>query len=102
KVGSRLDREQWRACLSFYGFGGTLGLGLPHESTGGCPRVSFNPAVPTAQFRKFTGSSLSIGYELQVNALQRARAYLSLVSGQSRSLRLYQAAEVDGNRIEAP
>lgn len=102
KVGSLLRRDQWRDYVDFYGFGSTLGLELPHESLGGANRRSFDPKVPEHQFRRWTGSSFSIGYEMQVSALQMARAYLTMLSGAQRQLRLYRGVEVDGVRLAAP
>lgn len=102
KVGSRLAREDWRQWLDLCGFGRTLALPLPHESLGGPAKKGWLEGISPEKFRKWTGASYSIGYELQVNALQMARAYLTLLSGQRRELRLVRAVDVDGVRDEAP
>jgi len=102
KVGSLLTRDQWREYLRAYGFGRTLDLSLLAEQTGGWPKIAWNPSVPISQFKLYTGSSLSIGYELRVNALQIARAYLSLFSGRSRELRLVRSLDVDGQHLDVP
>ena len=44
-VGLGLDREQWRDYIRFYGFGTSLGLGMPHGSKGGTHPQSFASAT---------------------------------------------------------
>jgi cell division protein FtsI (penicillin-binding protein 3) len=102
KVGGLLSRDEWKHYLEFYGFGRTLDLPLPNERIGRPASKGWLPGITAAQFKRWTGSSYSIGYELQVNALQMARAYLTLLSGQRRELRLVRAVEVDGVRQPAP
>jgi cell division protein FtsI/penicillin-binding protein 2 len=102
RIGARLTREQWHAWFDAYAFGRPLGLPLPHQQAGGRSAKAWGPGVPAAQFRKWTASSLSIGYELQVNALQMARAYLTLLSGRQRQLRLVRSIDVDGVHHDVP
>lgn len=102
KVGSLLTRDQWRRYMDFYGFDRLLAVGLPNEARGRPNARSFDPKVPERQFRRWSGSSFSIGYEHYVTALQVARAYLSMVHGAPSDLRLLRAASVDGVRHEAP
>lgn len=102
KVGSSLARDGWARWLDVFGFGRALALPLPHEQVGGPDRESWDPRRPEAQFRKWTGGSYSIGYELQVNALQVARAYLTLLNGRRCGLRLVREIEVDGQRHAVP
>ncbi len=100
KIGSLLEREDWRRYLDLFGFGASLDLPLPNERRGGPSPIGWREGISPQSFRKWTGSSYSIGYELQVNALQMARAYLTLLSGGQRALRLVRAVEVDGQRCE--
>ncbi|MGE3174773.1 MAG: peptidoglycan D,D-transpeptidase FtsI family protein [Planctomycetota bacterium] len=102
KVGSLLSRDEWRRYLDVFGFGASLGLELPHERVGGPSPLGWRKDVTAAAFKKWTGSSYSIGYELQVNALQMARAYLVLLTGRQQPLRLIRAIEYDGQRHEVP
>jgi cell division protein FtsI/penicillin-binding protein 2 len=101
RVGSLLSRQHWREYLDFYGFGKSLHLGLPHENAGRIA-ADLSPTRSEAKFKRWSGSSLSIGYELQVNALQMARAYVSLLAGRPRQLRLYRAVEIGGQRHSVP
>lgn len=101
-VGLQLSREQWQDFMRFYGFGQSLGLRLPHESVGGTNRQSFAPGTPLRSFRANSAISFSIGYEVQVTALQMARAYLRLFRGAGAELRLCRGVELDGEWHEAP
>jgi cell division protein FtsI/penicillin-binding protein 2 len=101
-VGLLLAREQWRDYLRFYGFGQSLGLDLPHGSIGGPNKKSFGSDVTQRSFQANSAISFSFGYELQVNTLQIARAYLRLFRGGDAELRLCRSVEIDGQRHEAP
>ncbi len=100
KVGSLLSRDDWRRYLDVFGFERTLGLQMPAELVGYASKKGWLPGIKPAAFKKWTGSSYSIGYEHQVNALQMARAYLTLLNGATRELRMVRAVEVDGQRRE--
>jgi cell division protein FtsI (penicillin-binding protein 3) len=102
RIGCLLARDDWRRYLDFYGFGESLGLPLPHERRGGPSKKGWEPGITPERFKKWTGASYSIGYELQVNALQVARAYVTLLAGARRELRLVRAMEVDGRRHVPP
>lgn len=102
KVGSLLDRDDWKRYLDVFGLERTLGLQMPAELVGYVSKKGWLPGISAAAFKKWSGSSYSIGYELQVNAMQMARAYLTLLNGQKRELRVVRAVEVDGKRAERP
>lgn len=97
KVGSRITREQWRDYLDVFGIGKPLGIDLAHEQNGGIVQKSFSPRISVAAFKRWTGSSYSFGYEMQVNAMQVGRAFLSMLTGCKRELRLVRSIEVDGH-----
>jgi cell division protein FtsI/penicillin-binding protein 2 len=101
-IGLGLEREQWRDYMGFYGFGTTLGLGLPHEFRGGTNPKSFDPSTPIRSFRANSAISFSFGYEMQVTAFQIARAYLRLFRGAGSELRLCRGIEADGTWRAAP
>lgn len=101
-VGLQLEREQWRDYMQFYGFGQPLGLNLPHSSRGGPNRNSFDASIPLRSFRRNSAISFSFGYELEVTALQMARAYLRLFRGGGADLRLCRGVEIGGQWHAAP
>lgn len=101
-IGLGLDREQWRDYLSHYGFGTSLGLQLPNEPHTGANRRSFLPGVPIRSFRANSAISFSFGYELEVTAMQMARAYLRLFRGAASELRICRGVEVDGEWLPVP
>jgi len=47
-------------------------------------------------FWKYSAPSMCIGYQINVSALQMARAYLTLLSGAKRQLRLVKEVEANG------
>jgi len=63
-------------------FGSKPVLGLRQETSPARDRLPLGGAGQP--FRRYSASSLSIGYELHVTAVQLARAYLSLLSGRQR------------------
>ncbi|MCB9876180.1 MAG: hypothetical protein H6835_01150 [Planctomycetes bacterium] len=101
-VGLQLEREQWQDYMKGYGFGATLGLHLPYESCGGHNKSSFDPGIPLRSFRANSAISFSFGYELNVTALQVARAYLRLFRGLGAELRLCRGLELDGEFHTVP
>ncbi|MHC4514641.1 MAG: peptidoglycan D,D-transpeptidase FtsI family protein [Planctomycetota bacterium] len=103
QVGLRLGRAGFEAYLKLYQFGTKTGLGLPGEQAGGRPPRSKDlDKMSDESFRRWTGPSLSFGYEFNVTAVQLARAYLSLLSGRQRQIRLVRAVTVDGRTFETP
>ena len=101
KVGARLGRAGLVDYLTRYGFGRTTNLGIPDEVAGGQPAHIDMDKMSDRMLGRFTGPSLSFGYELNVTAVQLARAYLNMLSGRERELRLVSGAEVDGERVTA-
>ncbi len=101
-VGLQLEREQWRDYMRYYGFGTPLGLNLPAGSRGGTNVHSFDPSIPLRSFRRNSAISFSFGYEMQVTALQMARAYLRLFRGGGADLRLCRGVEIGGEWHAAP
>ena len=102
KVGSLLSRNDWARYLDVFGLRRSLSLPMPNERQGHVASKGWLPGIKEPAFKKWTGSSYSIGYEHQVNAMQIARAYLTMLSGCSRELRLVRSVTVDGSRIEQP
>ena len=101
KVGARLGRAGLKEYLARYGFGRQADLGIPNEVAGGQPAHIDMDKMSDRMLGRFTGPSLSFGYELNVTAVQLARAYLRLLSGRERELRLVSSAEIDGKRVTA-
>jgi len=100
KVGAKLSKDQWQDWFRYHGFGRSLDLGLVHEQVGGHHKDIFAPK-PETQFRRWSLSSFSQGYELQVNAMQVARAYLSMLRGRQSDLKLYRSVDL-GDSAVAP
>ncbi len=89
EVGMGISRELWEDYLAFYQIAKPLDLPLPYSVTGRRPVPLMN--LPDKRFWKYTAPGLSIGYGMDVTALHVARAYLSLLSGRSRGLRLVES-----------
>jgi len=103
QIGTRLDRAQWQDYFRRYGFCRKTEVGLPREVAGSRPGgIEGIAKVSDRGMQKYTGPSLSFGYELNVTAVQMARAYLTLLSGRQRDLRLVSGVSVDGQWIAAP
>jgi cell division protein FtsI (penicillin-binding protein 3) len=100
-VGLMLEREEWEDYMACFGFGRKLGWSLPH-SVGGTNKRSFARDIPLRSFKANSAISFSFGYELQVNTMQLARAYLRLFRGRDAELRLVRGAEVGGAWQPAP
>ncbi len=94
--GLLLSREQWNGYMGFFGFGKTLGLGLPHEPFGGPHKLSFAANKSMREFRANSAISFSFGYELMVTPLQMTRAYLRMLRGGKADLRLSRGLAIDG------
>lgn len=101
-IGLQLSREQWRDYMQTFGWGKTLGLNLPHETTGGHPKQSFAPAVPLRSFRANSAISFSFGYEMTTTTLQVARAYLRMLQGVEAELHVVRGLDIDGVWHRAP
>jgi cell division protein FtsI/penicillin-binding protein 2 len=104
KIGTRLGRSGMRDYLRHYGFCTKTDIGLPRETRGRGPEggIEALPEMRERKFGRFTGPSLSFGYELNVTAVQLARAYLRLLSGRERELRLVSAVETGSKTVHAP
>lgn len=100
QVGMGMSRELFQEYLDRYQLGRPTELGLPAEREGSYPRDVMS--APERRFWKYTAPSLTIGYELNVTALQLARAYVSLLSGRQRELRLYRSVELEDRTITVP
>ncbi len=100
QVGQRLGREGFKDYMQRYGFTRSTTLGLPGERAG---KPSRNlDTMSDRQLGRFTGPSLSFGYEMTVNMAQLARAYLCLLSGRQRELRLVTGVEHNGRFLANP
>jgi cell division protein FtsI/penicillin-binding protein 2 len=102
QVGLRLGRPGLKLYLDSYQFGHKTGIGLPGEQKGGPNKQQDLDKISERSFRVSTGPSLSFGNELTVTCVQLARAYLSLLSGRQRELRLVKAVTVADRHVEAP
>jgi cell division protein FtsI/penicillin-binding protein 2 len=100
QVGMRLGRDGLESYLQHAGFGVRTGLGLPGERQGLRPKPL--SGIPDRGFLPYTGPSISIGYEIQATPAQVARAFLTLLSGRPRELRLYSKVDLDGRSLDVP
>lgn len=105
KVGSRLTRDELIAWYRHFGFGQRTGLGLKGELAAG-RRDSRGRPRPWPKdgvyLKRDTQASLSFGYEFNVTVAQLARAYLRLLSGRERDLRMVRGLRVQGEYHELP
>lgn len=103
QIGTRFDRGEWQQYFRHYGFCRKTDLGIPLEAPGRRPGgIAGIAKISDRGMRKYTGPSLSFGYELDVTAVQLARAYLTLLSGRERELRMITAVTVNGVVSKAP
>ena len=102
-IGTRLGKDGMVDYLKLYGLCQKTGLGLPAEVKGRRGRTGIDGILKMSDrnFGQWTGPSLSFGYELNITAVQLARAYLRLLSGSRRELRLVAAIDVGSRRLEA-
>jgi cell division protein FtsI (penicillin-binding protein 3) len=73
KVAQRTDADRLHAMVSAFGFGRPTGSGLPGE-IGGLLR-------PAEQWTHYSMTSIPMGQEIAVTALQMVRGYATLVNG---------------------
>lgn len=100
QVGRRLSREEHARYLDVFGLGRPTGIGLPDERSG---RIEGDVLrCGERQFSIYLAPSYSIGYDMSLTPLQVTAAYLNLLSGRRRALRLLRAVELDGVRHEYP
>ena len=73
QIGVKLGAEKVRQNILDFGFGQKTGIELPGESAG--------KITPKEKFGFYSVTSVSMGYEIGVTALQLAAAYAALVNG---------------------
>lgn len=100
RIGLRLGARGLEEYVRAYRFGLPSGVGIPGETLGSCKTDL--ASLPRRQFWYYTGASYCFGYEMTATAVQMLRAYLSLLSGRSRDLRLLAGIESDGKRLDLP
>ena len=94
RLGLRLGAEGMQDYLEFCRFGERTGVSLPAELRGSRPAPI--PSLSRREQFVYSGPSILFGYQMQVTALQVARAFLSFLSGRARELRLVRGVEIDG------
>lgn len=103
RVGRRMGRQGILEYLERYQLGVATGTQLPGERSG---RVFPGPdqlrSMPERQFMAYAAPSLSFGYGCNLPPIQILRAYLTLLSGGQRELRLYRRLAANGRVQELP
>lgn len=99
QVGMRLDKAQWAGWMQFYGWATSTGLDLPFEQRGNLPRSQHFDEAKGRLLTEYTIPSLAIGYGINVNVLQVARGYLTMLHGGPRQLRLVQGVRSFGSEV---
>lgn len=103
KIGRRLGREGIVELIERYRWGTPTGTRLPGEKAGVVhPGVDELRTMPERRFLGYAAPTLSYGYGCNITPLQTLRAYVSLLSGRSRELRLQRRAVVGDRAIEPP
>jgi len=103
QVGMTMGKAEWLSYLDFYGWGRSTGLGMPGESVGRLPAKADLADAEGRRLTEYGIPSLAIGYGINVTALQVARAYLSMLHGEARELRLVRSiTDANGRRELAP
>lgn len=82
KIIASLGNEWYRAALNqVFGFGIKTGIELPSETAGLLPGIGKKHANGALEWSASTPYALAIGYNLQANSVQLARAYSILANG---------------------
>lgn len=82
KIVARLGNEWYRNQLSeVFGFGYKTGIELPSETRGTLPQIGKKHPNGTLEWSASTPYALAIGYNLQINSIQLARAYAIFANG---------------------
>lgn len=82
KMVARLGSDWYRQTLAeVFGLGAKTGIELPSETRGVLPTVGKKHPNGTLEWSAATPYSLAIGYNLQTNSIQLARAYAILANG---------------------
>jgi cell division protein FtsI/penicillin-binding protein 2 len=95
-AGLLLGREGLAEYVDRYGWGKPTGTGLPDEMAGACRTRRELLSMRERLFWIYSGPSLSFGYDANVTPLQLTRAYLTMLSGRERELRLFSRVVVAG------
>lgn len=112
RLGVMMGREGLDAYIRHYAFGESTGIEWFGEYLGHGPlwkRHHDHPGKPArfaemndADFGVWYGPSVSFGYEMKTSILQIARAYLSMIHGQERELRLVRGVTEGGQSTAWP
>ena len=103
QVGLRLGREHFAQFLDLYQFGRPSGCGLPGERAGTVqPPDRDLGRLSERMFSGYTAPSFSIGYDYNVSPIQVTRAYLTLLSGAKRDLRVFRRYRIGTRTIDVP
>jgi len=105
RVGMRLGAARFEEYLEHFRFGTVTGTRLPGEAAGyfaWTARHKDLTAMPKRTFEGYTAPSLSYGYEYNITPIQVLRAYLILLSGRSRDLRLFRRITRHGDVVDVP
>lgn len=104
QVGLMLGREGLAEYLVRYAWGKATATGLHDELDGYMAHTCRDGlrSLPERTFLGYTAPSLSIGYDYNITPLQLTRAYLTLLSGRQRELRLFSRVVVEGQVQELP
>ena len=100
RLGLSMGMDDLEDYLRLYRFGVAAVPVVPGELVVDRPSDLRN--MPTREQRLWTAPSVCFGYALPVNALQVARAFLSMVSGRQRELRIVDGLVIDGEFRPAP
>lgn len=73
KIAAQIPAEVFHSTIRDFGFGAATGIELSGESAG--------LLRPPSQWSRLSQTSLSMGYEISVNALQMVRAYAAAING---------------------
>ena len=103
KVGRRLGREGIIELVERFGLGTPTATRLKGEKGGTVhPGVDELRRMPERRFMGYAAPSLSYGYGCNITPLQTLRAYVSLLAGRPRELRLQRRVVVGGQVTEVP
>lgn len=116
RLGVEMGRDGLQQVVEWYGFDEKSGVQWPDERIGHGPLYKQDNRwskdlwgkpfsfldMNDRDFGTWYGPSLSYGYEVNLTLAQLARAYLTMLSGHERHLRLIRGAVVRGQRRPVP